>query len=174
MNGGHHDVAGWLVPELDDALAQVSIDDLDAPIFERRVQPTLFRQHRFALDDPLDAPFHEEVGDDPVVLLGVTGPVDGCACAGRFLLESPPELGQARERVAFERGDFGPKGLPVRYEVGCSISIGTYEPEGLVVPGGSRFVGDEFASATNVPHRPPQTIQNPTSWPRGSRRRASA
>jgi hypothetical protein len=46
------DMAGAVVVELDDELAEVGLDDVDARLSQRRVQIELLAGHRLALDGP--------------------------------------------------------------------------------------------------------------------------
>ena len=57
VNGRQHDVAGRLLPQLDDPFAQVGVDHFDAMPFEIRVEVALLGQHRLALDHLADAVF---------------------------------------------------------------------------------------------------------------------
>ena len=53
VNRRRDDVARWLVGQLNDPLAEIRFDDLDAVIGESFVQADLLGDHRFRLDDRL-------------------------------------------------------------------------------------------------------------------------
>ena len=92
VDGGHHDVAGRLPQELDDALAEVGIDDLDPPLDEVGVQVAFLGEHRLALHQALDAVVAQDPVDDPVVLVRVARPVhvgaESTSVAGRPRMKS--------------------------------------------------------------------------------------
>ena len=76
VDGGHDDVARFQVHELEDALAQVAFDYIDALCHEVRVHLTFLGKHGLALDEVLGGVATEQLEDDAVVLLGVLRPMD--------------------------------------------------------------------------------------------------
>ena len=75
VDGGHHDVAGRLLGELDDALSQVRIDHLDAAFDQIWIEVALFGEHRLALHQPRHAAVAQDAVHDAVVLVRVASPV---------------------------------------------------------------------------------------------------
>lgn len=51
MNCGQHNMAGRFLLQLNNSFTQVSIDDLNPLVFEKRIKMTFFSQHGFAFDD---------------------------------------------------------------------------------------------------------------------------
>ena len=87
VDSGHHNVAGWLVGELLDPLAEVRLGHLDAALLKVGRHAALLLKHRLALDQRLHPVRVEDVVDDRVVLVGVACPVDVGAELGRVGLE---------------------------------------------------------------------------------------
>src|SRR5581483_8508108 len=102
VDGGHHDVRGRLVPELDDPLAQIGVHHLDAALFQVRIEVALLGEHRLALHQPLHAAFAEDPVHDPVVLVRVARPVYDRAELDGVRLELLQIPGEARERVRLD------------------------------------------------------------------------
>src|SRR5208282_2493620 len=80
-------MAGRLVVELLDALAEIGLDHLDATGLEERTHVAFLRQHRFALDQRLGAVRREDVVNDVVVLAGIARPMHLRAVALRLGFE---------------------------------------------------------------------------------------
>ena len=76
VDRGHDDVARGLVVELLDALAQIGLHDLDAPILEEGPHVALVGEHRLRLDQRARIARAHDVEHDLVVLGGILGPVD--------------------------------------------------------------------------------------------------
>ena len=66
---------GRLAGQLDDVLAQVGLDDLEAGLLERLVEVDLLGRHRLGLDDRAHAASAAQVDDDAPRVLGVGRPV---------------------------------------------------------------------------------------------------
>ena len=75
MDGGHHDVRGCLTLQLDDALAQVGFDHLNAFLLEVGVHAALLSEHRLRLHHLLHVVVLQNTVDDFVELLGILRPV---------------------------------------------------------------------------------------------------
>ena len=104
MDGRHDDVARRLPVELDDVLAQVGLDGLDAVGLQEGVEVHLLGDHALALDQGLGAPRPQQAQDQLVGLLAGLGPVHLDAvlrAAGLQLLE---QLWQAQEAAGADGG----------------------------------------------------------------------
>ena len=75
VDGGHEDVRGAVVGELDDELGQVGLDGVDAVGLQRRVEVDLVGGQRLDLDDLPRAMGADHVGHHPVGLGAVARPV---------------------------------------------------------------------------------------------------
>ena len=91
MDRGHDDVARRLVVELLDALAQIGLHDLDAPILEERPHVALVGEHRLGLDQRARIARAHDVEHDLVVLGGVLGPMHVRAVARSRCARTPPD-----------------------------------------------------------------------------------
>ncbi len=150
MDGGHDDVAGWFVAQLDDPFSQIGIDDLEAVSFEEGVQVAFFGEHRLAFDYLLDAVLLQNAEDDFIMLGCVLRPVDRHAeglCVGFELFEVVGEPGHG---VQFDlRGPFA-EGLPFGEGVDRFIALRANEPDGLIVPMGAAGIGNELTGFGGV------------------------
>ena len=99
----HDDVAGRLVVELLDALAEVGLDHLDAAVLEEGPHVAFLGQHRLALDQRARRA-RQDVEDDLVVLGRVARPVHVRAVLDRVALELLEIVGEMGERVLLDRG----------------------------------------------------------------------
>jgi len=99
----HHDMTGCFVAELNDAFAEIRIDDFEPPVFEIRIQATFLGEHGLALDDPFDAVLVEELRDDRVVLGGISRPMHLGTRPSRVGFELLPEFGQSRQGMSLDR-----------------------------------------------------------------------
>ena len=61
MNGWRNNVAGMLVTKLHDPFAKIGISDFDALMFQVRIEPALFREHRLRLDEMRHAMARQEL-----------------------------------------------------------------------------------------------------------------
>ncbi len=73
MNGRGHDVRGTLPRNLNDVLAEIGLDRLDAGSLERRIEMNLFGGHRFAFDGPPHARLFQDLDDDLTGILAIGG-----------------------------------------------------------------------------------------------------
>ena len=113
MDGRGDDVRRRLVGQLDDVLAEVGLDDLDAGGFEGAVEVHLLGGHRLRLDDEAHAFGPGDADDRPADLFGPGGPVHGHA--QRF------ELGLEPVEPAVEVGEHlpaDPGRLPAQLDEG--------------------------------------------------------
>ena len=89
VNGRHHDMAGRLSLQLDDALAKVSLNYLDAMLLQVGVHLTLLSEHRLRLHHLLDVMALQNAIDNLVELLRILGPVHLYAvllgCGGKLV-----------------------------------------------------------------------------------------
>jgi hypothetical protein len=111
------------VPQLDDALSQVGVDDLEAARLEVGVEAALLGEHRLALGDAANAALGKQSADDAVVGLRIRGPVHDGAGGRRPLLEAGQIDVEVVERVGLDRRGLGAQ----RLEVG-------HPPDGVVAP----------------------------------------
>lgn len=111
-DGRQDDVAGRLVEQLHDPLAEVAFDGVDAPFAEEGREPALFREHRLALDEVVSAVPADEVPDDGVHLGGILRPVDLHAVGRGVAFEFTEVVAQAAQRVSFDLGRQAAQLLP--------------------------------------------------------------
>ena len=94
---GRDDVAGRLVAQLDDVLAEIGLDRRDADRFEMLVERDLLGHHRLRLGDGAGVHALAELGDDAPRVGGGRRPMDVAAQADDLaleLLEIEIEMGQ--------------------------------------------------------------------------------
>ena len=113
MDGGHEDVRGQVVAELDDHLGEVGLPDVDALEPERLVELDLLGRHRLDLDDLGRAGGTRDRRHDRVRLGRIARPVDGSAGRGDGALELLEERRQVAQDFVLDRGAGQPKRLPV-------------------------------------------------------------
>ena len=90
MDGGHHDVTRLLTLQLDDALAEVSLYDLDALRFQIGVHLALFCQHRLRLYHLLHVVLLQNAVHNLIEFAGILSPMDDATvlfCIRRELVE---------------------------------------------------------------------------------------
>ena len=71
-----NDMAGRLIVELDDILAQVALNCSDSRFGQGMIEMNLFSDHRFSLDHLFDIGAPGQVEDDLVGLFAAARPVD--------------------------------------------------------------------------------------------------
>ena len=79
MDGRHHDMAGFLSLQLDDALAKVGLYYLDAVSLQIGVHLTFLSQHRLRLHHLLHVVLLQDAVDNLVELCSVLCPVNDAA-----------------------------------------------------------------------------------------------
>ena len=103
VDGGHQDVAGPVVAELDDELGQVGLQRADAVSRQRLVQPGLLGGHALDLDDRVGAGGADQAGHDRVRLVRAGRPVHVTARPGDVGLQ-PEQVGvQMGQHVVLDR-----------------------------------------------------------------------
>src|SRR6516162_1948891 len=150
MDRRHDDVAGRLVVELLDALAEIGLDHLDVTPFEEGAHVAFLGQHRFALDERLDAPHRKNLVDDLVVLSGVAGPVYMRAVLFRACLEFLEIVGETRKRVLLDLGCEGAQLLPFRNATCLAIPLEPQIPKPPVMEFLVGLGGDEFGGCLGM------------------------
>jgi hypothetical protein len=114
MNGGADDMARWLPIQLLNPLAQVRFHDGDSAVLQVRRHGALFLQHRFALDQFLNAVLSQDRVDNLVVFTRVSCPVNLNAALDSITLELLQILVQVSERVFLDLGGKLAKLFPLR------------------------------------------------------------
>ena len=99
VDGGGDDVARGLVGELDDVLAEVRLDDLEARLLERLVEGDLLPHHGLALGDGARPRLAADVDDAGPRRGGVRGPVHLPARGGDLRFEALEVEIEVREGV---------------------------------------------------------------------------
>ena len=134
MNGWHHNVAGFLMHQLKDALSQVTFYDFDAFFFQILVQPAFFRQHRLALDEMLHLMPVEDVIDNLAIFLGVFCPIDVCPIGKRVFLKLLQQLVQMAVAIHFQGTRRVAQLLPFGNFLAHFVPFGTNHPQRFIVP----------------------------------------
>jgi hypothetical protein len=99
VDGRHHDVRGLFARHLDDVLAHVRLDAVDAAFGEVMVEFDFLARHRLAFDDALrPVPLRDGVDDGVGVVRGL-GPVHLHAVGTQLCFELFQQFGQARKCV---------------------------------------------------------------------------
>ena len=104
VDGGQHNVAGRLVPELNNPLAQIGVHHLHAVLHQIWVQVALLGEHRLALDDARGALLPDDAEDNGVVLRRIGGPVHVHAVGLRGGLKFPQIPVEPAQGVVFDLG----------------------------------------------------------------------
>ena len=113
VDGGHQDVAGPVVTELDDELGQVGFQRVDTVGGQGLVQARLLGGHGLHLDHPVGAGRPDQARHDRVRLGRVLRPVDVPARLGDVGLQ-PEQVGvQVGQGVVLDRLGGGAQRLPV-------------------------------------------------------------
>ena len=136
---------GLSCPSCTMQLGQVGLPRGDPGGLEGLVERDLLRGHRLDLDDLVGARRLHEVGDDPVGLVGVAGPVHDAAARGDRRLELLQVRGQVGHRVDLELPARLAQLLPVR-ELGDHGG-----PLGADRPGRVAEVGPQLGVGERVP-----------------------
>ena len=152
MNGWHHDMAGGFAPKLHDSLAEIRVDDFDTLGFEVGIESAFLGEHRLALHDMANATVPQKAGDDFVVLVRISRPMNDGSGGGRVLFEFTPEFWKFGECGSLDRAGLIAQSLPVRHEIGGLVALAANEPERLVVPARAIDVGYEFPCALTMSH----------------------
>ena len=142
--GGHDDMAGREVHELQDALAEVCLHDVDALVFEMFVEMALLREHRLALHHLLHLVAVQDVAHYGVVFVGVRRPVYVCAVGCRSLLELLEIVGEVCDGVFLDVAGSLAQLFPFRYVVCEAVAPLSDTPECLVVPADALGITVEF------------------------------
>src|SRR5476649_593676 len=119
MDRRRDDVAGRLVAELDDVLAQIGLDRRDAGLLEMLVERDLLGHHRLRLGDGACTHALAEIGDDASRIGGGRCPMNVAAQADHLaleLLEVEIEIG---ERVVLDVARTVAQRLEFRQALGC-------------------------------------------------------
>ena len=136
VDGGHDNVAGLLPLQLDDALAEVGLDDLDAACLEVGVHLALLGEHRLRLHHLPNAVLLENLIDDFIELPGILRPVDDAAVLlgiGGKLIEILVEMGDG---VALDLRGFLAQLFPLVESLRHVVALLAHGPERVVVPAG--------------------------------------
>jgi hypothetical protein len=97
VDGRHDDVARRFAVELDDVLAQIGFQGLDAALFQEGIEMHLLRDHALALDQGPGALGLEDAQDELIGLLAGLGPLDLDAVPGGLGLELLQEIRQVQQ-----------------------------------------------------------------------------
>ena len=87
MDDRDDQVAGAVVADLDDELAQIRLDDLHPRLLQRGRELDFLAGHRLALDAALAVRRSGDLGDDPLGLVAVGGEMDVAAVLHHVLLK---------------------------------------------------------------------------------------
>jgi hypothetical protein len=96
------DVARRIVVELEDELAEVGLQRLDADVLQIMQQVRLLRHHALGLDAGPAAFLLRDAEADGVGLLGVVGEMDGSAGRGGVVDELPEVVVEVLQRVLLD------------------------------------------------------------------------
>ena len=116
MDRRRDDVGRRFAAQLNDVLAKVGLDRLDASRLERGVEPDLLGDHRLALGGALRPHRLAEVNDDLARFVGVLREVDFAAARTDLLLVGLEIKVEVGERVILDR----PGAVAQRLELGQS------------------------------------------------------
>ena len=133
VDRGDHDVAGWLVVELLDALAEIGLDHLDAARLQKRTHVAFVGEHRLAFDQRLRAMRRQDVVDDLVVLAGVARPMHVRAIVLGLGFELLEIISEVRQRMLLDRRGEVAQLLPFGDAVRLPIALEPQVPEPPVV-----------------------------------------
>ena len=133
MHRRHDDVAGRLVVELLDALAEVGLDDLDLALLEEGPHLAFVGQHRLALDQRRRVVRLQDVEHDLVVLGRIARPVHDHAVGGGVALELLEVVGEVRERVFLHAGGERAQRFPLGHLLALVVALLPQVPQALVV-----------------------------------------
>ena len=150
VDGGHDDVTGRLLGELDDAFAEVRVDHLDAALNEIGIEVALLSEHRLALHQPGHALVAQDSVHDAVVLVGIARPMHRRAGGSGVPFELFQVLGKPRERVRLDLRAEAAQLLPFRDEAAGDVPLVAHEPDRLVVPVQAGIVRDELRGPLGV------------------------
>ena len=111
------DVRRMVLVDLDDELAEVRLEDVDAGAGERGVEVDLLAHHRLRFHRRPHSVLPGDVGDDGDCLFGGLGPVDVPAAGVHGCFELTEVVPELRDRVradarARDRGRHRPRGTP--------------------------------------------------------------
>jgi hypothetical protein len=131
------------VGQLDNALAEVGVDDLDAGALQLRVEVALLGEHRLALHQTRDPSVPEEPEDDGIVLCRVGRPVHPGPQGQRLALELLEVLGEPGESVELDSRGRVSERLPVGHGAGGAVALAAHLPDRGVVPVKAGVVPDQ-------------------------------
>ena len=142
--GGHNDVARREVHELENALAEVGLYNVDAVADEVLVKMTFFCEHRLAFHNRLDAVLTHYLHHDVVIFIGILCPVyDGSVGCGVAL-----ELFQIVSQMGYGMFLYVACSIaqlfPLLELIGEDVALGTNTPECLVVACDLGGIAEEF------------------------------
>ena len=147
VNDGGKNVARGLVRELDDVLAKVCFDDLDAVCLEGFVETDLFGQHRLGLDHAADPVVAGDVAHDVVGLGRVASPMDLASIGDQVRLEFLQHVGEMCDGELSNRAHLVAEGRVVNS--GHSEIASLRQPGSCSVESGSQMIiGERLRDAT--------------------------
>ena len=112
-----------LARELDDPLAEISLDRVDPLRLEVIGQADLLRRHRLRLDHELRFLRAADRGDDPARLLGIDGAVDLGADRLGLAGKSLDELGHVVDRFGLAQREVRAQAVPVDLAHACVAAL---------------------------------------------------
>ena len=133
MEGRHDNMARCQLHHLQDALAEVGLNDLDALSLKILVQVALLGEHALALHHLLDTMRREDVEDDGIILVGILGPMDGDAVAHGVPLELFQIVGQMGNGVLLDLTGRLAQFLPLRQRQCHPVALLSHTEESIVV-----------------------------------------
>ena len=146
VNRGQNNMAGSLFAKLHDAFAKVSVNNVNAVFFQKRIEMTLFGQHRLAFDQSLHLMAFQNAEHNFVVLMSIRRPVDDDSILRGVGFELLKILGHPRLSMSLNGRRGFAEQLPLRNAGRHAVAFFTHEPQRLIVPLRTFAVVDESLS----------------------------
>jgi hypothetical protein len=140
MDTRQHDMTGSLTRQLNNAFAQVGIDDFYPVLMKELIESAFLGQHGLALDHLIDPMFLQERKDDLIVFHRVGSPVYSDAVPNGGFLELSKVSAEVRQHIVFYPGSGVPEYFPIGNLRSGYVALFSDPPKGLVMPFHSRFV----------------------------------
>ena len=140
VDGWHHDMAGRLTLQLDDALAKVGLYHFDASFLKIGIHATFLCEHRLRLYHLLHVMVFQDAIDDFVELGSILGPVNLHTVLlgiGGKLVQIFVKMGNG---MTLNLRGFLTQLFPLVQAIGHIVALGANSPESGIVPMGVLLV----------------------------------
>ena len=126
-------MTGCQLHHLQDTLAQVGLDDLNATALQVLVEMAFLREHALALHHLFHLVFLQDIQDDGIIFLSILCPVHMDAILHGILLKLFQIVGQMGDGMLLDLTGSLAQVFPLRKVLGHTVALLAHTIEGLVV-----------------------------------------